>query len=156
MRVVFVRHGKRQVGRRDPELTTAGRHMARETGDWIVTGQYIPNLIYTTDTNRTRQTTEAIQSSLPHFVPAEIRALPERARDWEPLMKLCADKLGGRTVLLVGHHPTTDMLLSAFPVDIPTSQLSAPVPALVRGRFASALVLEGPPWRIVDVWPGRP
>ena len=154
MRVVFVRHGKRQAKRRDPELTPAGRSMARETGEWLVKQGYSPTLICTTDTNRTRQTAEAIRSVLPHPVPVEVRALPELVRGWQKLVNDLTNDVGESTVVMVGHHPTTDMLLATVPMDVPSARI--PKPVLVRGRYASALVLNGPPWLIVDVWPGRP
>lgn len=149
MQVVFVRHGERRKGEVDPELTSAGRRMAAETGAWLAARGFAPNLMLCTPTARTRQTAEELASMLPP-TPLEFHnELPEARDDWEALMAAMDRRLGSAaSLLLVGHHPTLHFLADTF----------GPLPAVVpRHNFAAALVLERAlqVWSCKAVWPGR-
>ncbi|MEL6347314.1 MAG: histidine phosphatase family protein [Myxococcota bacterium] len=145
MVVVFIRHGEKRRTESDPELTSAGRQMASETGRWLVTQNFIPDLIITTATHRTRQTVEEIGIVLEREIPVEERHLPDLHRDWQDLVeRLAARHTPPAVVVCVGHHPTMNMLKRAYPppVEIP------------RRHFASAIAIED--GRCVGAWPGRP
>jgi phosphohistidine phosphatase SixA len=154
MRIIFVRHGERRRGERDPELTSAGRRMARETGQWIQdwardAGATVSKLVHT-PTARTRQTADEIMLVLG---PVPVTVHPAEPYDVTAWQRLTGSLQGptdtGETMLLVGHHPTVDFLLRAYgpaPVTVPLHHL------------ASALVLESPDggaWTIAAAWPGR-
>lgn len=159
MRIIFVRHGERRRGERDPELTSAGRRMARETGlwiqernqDWAAGGGAPVSQVVHTPTARTRQTADEITMVLdPPPVTVVHAAEPYEVSAWQHLIRTLQGPEGSvATMLLVGHHPTVDFLLRAFgpaPITVPLHHL------------ASALVLESPDgdaWTITAAWPGR-
>lgn len=153
MRIVFVRHGERRKGESDPALTSAGRRMARETALWLEDRGAAPARIVTTPTTRTRETAEELALVFSRAAVLERPESPEHRDDWDRLLDLLAREPGlDRTLCLVGHHPTVDLLLREFG--------PAPVP-VPRHHFASALIL-GPvtprragPWTIHSAWPGR-
>ncbi len=149
MQVVYVRHGERRKGEADPELTSAGRRMALETGRWLAARGFSPSLIVHTPTARTRQTAEELALALSP-APVEIHpATPESPRSWEALVQPFLARLGpeGR-LLLVGHHPTLHFLIDTF---------GPPPVAIPRANFAAALVLERTleRWICTAAWPGR-
>jgi len=149
VQVVFVRHGERRKGEVDPELTSAGRRMASETGGWLAARGFAPSLVLCTPTARTRQTAEELALMLPP-APLELHPeLPEARDDWDALVDAMGRRLGGgAALLLVGHHPTLHFLADTF----------GPLPAVVpRHNFAAALVLERARagWACTAVWPGR-
>lgn len=149
MRVIFVRHGEKRKGEADPELTSAGRRMAAETGAWLLAQGLRPDLAICTPTQRTRQTAEELLGVLGPIPCEERLDLPEHRADWEAL----TDPLRRRVptdgqVLMVGHHPTLHFLADTY----------GPLPApLARDAYAAALVLHGARgvWRVEAVWPGR-
>lgn len=150
MKVVFVRHGERRKGESDPELTSWGRRMSTETGRWLQSQGLTPDQVIMTPTMRTRQTAEEILLVFSAPIPTREAGLPELMEDWDALMDALAEEVPeGGVALLVGHHPTMDMLkreLGPTPVTVP------------RGNFAAAVVLEsgGSGWRCTAAWPGRP
>ncbi len=154
MVVVFVRHGERRRGETDPELTSAGRRMASETGRWLAARGFAPGLIVHTPTQRTRQTAEELASVLAPSPMLVAAGMPESGAAWEALVAPLAQRLGeDARLLLVGHHPTLHFLADTF------GPLPTPVP---RHHFAAALVLEpaypvgeGARWRCTAAWPGR-
>jgi phosphohistidine phosphatase SixA len=149
MRIVFIRHGERRRGESDPALTSAGRRMARETAEWLEAQGVRPAHVLNTPTQRTRETAEELCLVFPNATSSERPESPEVGVDWEQLVDVLeADPGAEAPIVLVGHHPTVDLLLRAF----------GPAPAAVpRQNFASALVLDrtGGGWKIAAAWPGR-
>lgn len=148
MYIIFVRHGERRKGESDPELTSWGRRMSTETGAWLQEQGLRPDLVMVTPTMRTRQTAEEILLLFSAPIPTREAELP--MEDWDALRELLQGELPeDGTALLVGHHPTMDMLKNQF------SPLSTIVP---RANFASAVVLQSGAsgWRCTAAWPGRP
>ena len=149
MKVVFVRHGERRSGESDPELTSWGRKMSTETGRWLQSQGLTPDQVIVTPTIRTQQTAEELLLVFSDRIPTREAWLPELMEDWEALMDSLEEEIPAEGVaLLVGHHPTMDMLrrdLGPMPVTVP------------RGNFAAAGVLESSAsgWRCIDAWPGR-
>jgi phosphohistidine phosphatase SixA len=150
MIVVFVRHGEKRRGESDPELTSAGRRMAAETGRWIQAQGWIPSLVVTTPTERTRQTVEELALALEVDVPVEERDLPELSEDLVVLLEGLLVRRPSLTVALcVGHHPMIDLIKRRYAVPV----------AVPRVHFASAIALqvdEPGSARCVAAWPGRP
>lgn len=150
MKIVFVRHGERRKGESDPELTSWGRRMSTETGRWVQEQGLTPDLVWVTPTMRTRQTAEEILLVFSAPIPTREAGLPELMEDWDALVESLAERVPEDGVaLLVGHHPTMDMIkreLGPIPVSVP------------RGNFASAVVLQSVDggWRCTASWPGRP
>ena len=151
MRLVFVRHGAPRRGETDPGLTSAGRRMAFETGGWLATQQLAPQLIWHTPTRRTQQTAEELALSFQGVALSAGAVSPEVDRDWERLEeRLNTELMEGSVGVLVGHHPTVELLLGRFgppPVPVPLRNLAV---ALVLVR------VPGGTWSIQAAWPGRP
>ena len=149
MRIVFIRHGERRRGESDPALTSAGRRMARETALWLASLGVQPAHVLCTPTQRTRETADELCLVFPDAARAERPESPEVAVDWDQLVETLAVAPGlADPLVLVGHHPTVDLLLRAHG--------PAPVP-VPRPNFASALVLDrtATGWTIAAAWPGR-
>ena len=150
MRVLFVRHGERRKGEADPELTSFGFRMVEETATWLHTFGLMPDLVQHTPTRRTEQTTDTLIARLPTTARETIPEAPELTLEWEQwIAELQSRPSPPDTVLLVGHHPTLEMLLQSY----------GPAPAAVsRHHFAVGLLLESgdnESWTITHAWPGR-
>ena len=149
MHIVFVRHGEKRRGESDPELTSWGRRMSTETARWIQRQGLTPTLLWHTPTARTRQTAEEIRLVFSAPAAHQEAGLPELIEDWERLVEtLEAQQSADAVVVLVGHHPTMDMLVR---------ELGPPPVAVPRGNFASAVVLQpgASGWQCTASWPGR-
>lgn len=150
MVVVFIRHGEKRRSESDPELTSAGRRMAFETGRWLGEQGWVPSLILTTPTARTRQTAEELQLALGAAVLVEERDLPELQEDLADLLEaLAARRPALSVVVCVGHHPMMDLLKREHP----------PAVEIPRTNFASAIALEVSASGVVQAvsaWAGRP
>jgi phosphohistidine phosphatase SixA len=124
--------------------------MAFETGRWLVDQGWVPSLILTTPTARTRQTTEELQLALGAAVLVEERGLPELLGDLADLLEaLAARRPALSVVVCVGHHPMMDLLKREHP----------PAVEIPRTNFASAIALEvSAPGVVqaVSAWAGRP
>ena len=149
MRLHIVRHGEAMnqggperslTARGEAEVDIAGGRLAEEG----VGGLYFsPKL-------RTRQTAEEILLVFSAPIPTREAGLPELMEDWDTLVESLTERVPEDGVaLLIGHHPTMDMIkreLGPIPVSVP------------RGNFASAVVLQSVDggWLCTASWPGRP
>lgn len=151
MYIIFARHGERRKGESDPELTSWGRRMSTETGHWLQEQGLRPDLVLVTPTKRTRQTAEEILLPFSAPIPTRETGLPTwQTEKWDELVvSLQAELPEDGVALLVGHHPTMDMIKHKF------GSLPTTVP---RGNFASAVVLQSGSsgWQCTAAWPGRP
>ena len=149
MQIAYVRHGERRKGEVDPELTSYGFRMVEESAQWLKSIGFEPGLAQATQTTRTRQTVETILAHFPDTVLETILDAPEIEVDWDQWTEDLANRpRRPDSVLLVGHHPTLEMLLESF----------GPAPVVVsRHHFAVVLLLvqESKGWRITQAWPGR-
>lgn len=150
MRVVFVRHGQQRAGELDGALTSAGHEMVAEAARWLAAHQILPDLCLHTATTRTRQTAAGLLEGIGGVRSLEVPSLPESLSEWRSLIQDWQARLGDHGVLLlVGHHPSLDMLLQAF----------GPAPEPVHpGNLAATLVLDRlftGAWAISAAWPGR-
>ena len=150
MKIIFVRHGEKRKGETDPELTSFGFRMVEETASWLRELCLSPSLVQYTPTRRTAQTTETLLAHLSPEVVETIPDAPELQPDWERWVEALENQPDPcDCVLLVGHHPTLEMLLQGY----------GPAPVAVsRHHFAVGLLLErgeGGSWTITQAWPGR-
>ena len=150
MRTVFIRHGERRKGESDPALTSAGRRMAREAALWLADQRITPGSIVTTPTTRTRETAEELALVFPDARRLERPESPEVPLDWDQLTDSLSATLDmSHPVVLVGHHPTVELLLRSYG--------PAPEPVTLQ-HYCSVLVLDhaDSDWSISAAWPGRP
>ena len=139
--LIFVRHAEAAPG--DDmlrPLTAAGRAMAAEAAAWLAARGYRPTRVFTTKTERTRETADILLARLGSLPREVCSGLPTR----EPYWSRFVDGLDG-VALLVGHHPTQDFIVRAF---------GAPDPG---ERKCAVVVLErrATGWTCIDSWPGR-
>lgn len=150
MRVVFVRHGAPRTSEADPSLTSEGRSMASEAGEWLFHNAIMADWCLLTPTRRTRETAEEVLERWPHVRQQVVPELPETASTWDRLVAAWEPRLGDHGVLLlVGHHPTQEFLLAHFG--------PPPVPPL-PGGYAATIVVDRVftgAWTITGAWPGR-
>ena len=145
MKIVFIRHGAKRSSESDPELTSYGRKMAFETGQWLAKCGHIPHLIYSTSTLRTLQTAEECLFACELEIPIQSIDIPEQWEEWLDFLEKLGDD-GPHNIAFVGHHPTMHLLTAHYNLDVPNH------------HFASAIVLEKQTtkqWQCIDSWPGR-
>jgi len=150
MRIAFVRHGERRKNETDPELTSFGFRMVEETSQWLSDFGFIPDLALSTPTIRTQQTATTLLGRFPHVSIERIEHAPETQAEWERwTQSLKNHHSAPNNVLLVGHHPTMEMLIQCY----------GPAPVVVsRHQFAVGLILQTAPetsWVLTHAWPGR-
>ena len=150
MRIAFVRHGERRKNETDPELTSYGFRMVEETGQWLLDFGFTPDLALSTPTIRTQQTAATILSRFPTVSIERIEHAPETKVEWERWTQSIKDRNPiPNNVLLIGHHPTMEMLIQYY----------GPAPVVVtRHQFAVGLILQTAPetdWVMTHAWPGR-
>jgi len=149
MQVAFVRHGERRRAEMDPELTSYGFRMVEETAQWLQSIDFRPDLVLCTPTVRTEQTADTILTHYPSSCRERIANAPELQEDWGRwIEELSQRNPRPESVLLVGHHPTLEMLLKCY----------GPTPVVVsRHHFAVGLLLVpgSKGWNISQAWPGR-
>ena len=151
MKIVVVRHGKQvKVPGRNGPLTEGGWAAARQTGRWLASQGLNPVLLIHTGQHRTRQTAEAVLEAFEAEVPlGRPRTLPSLPRYWHPF----TDELTKRVqddgdVILVGHHPTQQLV---------ESYCGGRAFGVPKDNKAAAFVLEhtdSDGWCCVSVWPG--
>ena len=150
MMVVFVRHGERRRADVDPGLTSAGRRMAFETGQWIGAQAWGTVTFLTTPTTRTRQTTAELRMALDSDAPVLECAMPEQEAELDLWLRGLLNAAPAADVLVcVGHHPTIELLQCRYP----------PPVCIPRGNFACAMALRvhnETDMTCVASWPGRP
>ena len=147
MTIAFIRHGEPRRSESDPGLTSAGRRMAMEAGQWLASQGLTPTSIQCTPTQRTRDTAEELSLVFSGLEVRERDGEPHDLSDWRRLVAPLRRTPGLH--VLVGHHPTLALLLRAF------GPPPEPVPV---HHYAAALLLlpaEEPAWRIHAAWPGR-
>ncbi len=130
MKIAFVRHGAKRKSEVDPELTSFGHEMTLKTGKWLQ-GQFksTPRLI-ATPTNRTIQTAQNIAEVLGIKSDILKQKIPADWKKFQIYVNECLKNNNNLCIILVGHHPTMEMLIAKFDLSIP------------RHHFSSAVVLE--------------
>ena len=143
MRMIFIRHGaKRSNG---GELTSIGRKMSFETGKWLTEKGYFPQLAFHSATTRTQQTLTEILLACEKTLPTKEIEIPDFWEDWLTMLEKIS-QTNTSDFIIVGHHPTTEMLANYYNISIPTQ------------NFATAIVLQKSSnrlWNYIDSWQGR-
>lgn len=152
-RIVYVRHGERShIGKDDP-LTENGRAMALSTGQWLKEKGLVPSRVIHTGTRRTLETAEQLLLGLGIQVGSvtlfDNKGLPSNEGALEALLEAQV-KLAhsGNDVILVGHHPTQNLVQSKFG----GARFSVP-----SANRAAAFILEkvDGSWRVTAAHPGQ-
>lgn len=139
--LIFVRHAEAAAGDdKFRPLTAAGRAMAAEAAEWLASRGRRPTAVITTQTQRTRATADILLERLGPAPRTTRPGLPAR----EPAWSCFADELEGLP-LLVGHHPTQQLIIRSFGGPDPGERKCA-VFILARTKTS---------WTCIDSWPGR-
>ena len=143
MRMIFIRHGaKRSKG---GELTSYGRKMSFQSGQWLSHNGYIPARGFHTPTARTQQTLEEVLLGCERTIQVQQIEIGENWQGWLAMLEKIS-KANTSDVVVVGHHPTTEMLAQHYNIRIPTQ------------NFATAIVLQKSSdglWSFIDSWQGQ-
>ena len=145
MKIVFIRHGARRSSESDPELTSQGRKMSFETGQWLGKKGHLPDAILSTPTQRTQQTAAECLLGCDKGLSIQSINIPEQWEEWLDFLEELGDSFSNN-LAIVGHHPTMYLLTKHYDVKVPGH------------HFASAVVLQklaNRQWNCIDSWPGR-
>ncbi len=110
----IVRHAEKDTSaaqKRDPELTEIGKQRALDLAEYLK-GQE-PNMIFSTNTKRTRQTAANFMAKVNIYDPSLIKEFAQRLIDFQK----------GKTILIVGHSNTVLETLEALGGARPLPQL---------------------------------
>ena len=143
MRMIFIRHGARCSN--GGELTSNGRKMSFETGQWLADNGYTPQLAFHSPTTRTEQTLEEVLLACDKNLPKKEIEIPDLWEDWLTMLEKIS-QTNTSDFIIVGHHPTIEMLANYYTISIPTQ------------NFATAIVLQKSSnrlWNYIDSWQGR-
>ena len=128
LRLIIARHAKSSwknagVSDHDRPLNGRGRREAPMLGDAIRMAGWVPDVILSSDAQRTQETCEAFRESFPgvpcHFLRSLYLAHPETL--FEEVTSLSPD-IG--TALLLGHNPGSSefvSILAGMPVELKTA-----------------------------------
>ena len=143
MKMIFIRHGSRRSS--EGELTSFGRKMSFQTDQWLAKKGYFPQREFHSPAVRTQQTLQEVLLGSEIHVHLEQLEIAENWEDWISMLEKIS-KTNTSDVVIVGHHPTTEMLASHYNIHIPTQ------------NFATAIVLQQSSdglWDFVDSWQGQ-
>ena len=141
--MIFIRHGARRSN--GGELTSIGRKMSFETGQWLVDNGYLPQNAFHSATIRTQQTLDEVLLGCDQFITGKEIEIPENWDDWLTMLEKIS-QTNPHDFIIVGHHPTTEMLAKHYKISIPVH------------NFATAIVLQKSSdraWSYIDSWQGR-
>jgi phosphohistidine phosphatase SixA len=145
MKVAFIRHGAKRQNEENPKLTALGHKMAQQTGQWLQKKLNTAPLIISTPTNRSRQTAEEIAITLGINNEILQQNIPCDWKDFQNYVIDCFKKNQNLCIVMVGHHPTMEMLIAKFRLPIP------------RHHFSSGVILkmENKDWNCSQYWLGQ-
>jgi phosphohistidine phosphatase SixA len=145
MKLIFVRHGAKRNDDPDPALTSLGRKMAFSSGRWIEKHINSDPILISTPTIRTIQSANEICLALERELSILKQNIPS---DWNSFERHVIDTYEtyqNNLIILVGHHPTMEMLISKFSLPIPPQNFSSGV--LLEKEHAS--------WKCDHYWLGQ-
>ena len=145
MKIAFVRHGAKRKCENDPELTSLGHNMALKTGQWLHSQFESTPLLISTATNRTIQTAQDIAEVLGVNGDILKQKIPADWKKFQIYVNECIKNNNNLCIIIVGHHPTMEMLIAKFHLPIP------------RHHFSSAVILEmeNKKWICTQYWIGQ-
>jgi phosphohistidine phosphatase SixA len=106
--VFLIRHAEKEASGKDPKLTGAGRERAGDWADMLQFGGI--DVVFTSDTTRTRETGQIISESL------DVPRKEVSREDVAGLMDLPEFDHADEKVLIVGHAETIPSILSGLGV----------------------------------------
>lgn len=111
-RLILLRHAKAEQGGRDRDraLTNRGHADAAAAGTWLAANDAVPDVVVVSPSRRTTQTWEAVAANLPGEIDVtyDDRIYDNSVQDLLAVIRDVDAK--ARTVLLVGHNPSTHAL----------------------------------------------
>jgi phosphohistidine phosphatase len=132
--LIVVRHAKatHKPGFADADrpLTSRGRRDARAAGEWLLSGQLIPELVLCSPSCRTRQTWDQLAIALAAGRDIEVEYDPRLydADAGDVLDVIGATPGDARTLMIVGHNPAMQDIASGLTgqgdLGFPTSALA--------------------------------
>ena len=141
-KLILLRHAKAEPpgsGRdHDRVLTDGGREAARQAGDWLAAGGYRPDLVLCSTAARTRGTWDEVETVLGDDIGVMFE---DRLYDAEAEAVLGVISETGadvRELMIVGHNPSLEIVLSAL---VGATQTDALPTAGIR-----VLAFEGGGW----------
>ncbi len=151
--VILVRHAEKAAGSGDVPLSPEGEARARDLS--AIARNAGVNAVVTTQYRRTRQTAEPLVAAL-HLEPEVVAASGDVAANATATADVIRRRLGGRTVLVVGHSNTIPAIVAAlggtkYP-DICDAEYDAlfvvvisagAPPRTIRSRYGAASPREG-------------
>jgi len=153
LRLILTRHAKSSwddptTEDHDRPLNKRGRAAALDIAEWLVQHDYLPDLVLSSTSARTRETWEIIEAVLPktcktRFEPSLYLASPE---DLLGALKKVQD---AGTVLLLGHNPGIALAATALAANPPHHPRFAHYPTAATTVFQ----FDTDQWRDVN-WGG--
>ena len=145
MTLAFVRHGAKRRQDDNPELTSLGHRMAYSAGIWLKKHVHKSPVLISTPTIRTVQSAKNIKLALEESMDIIEQNIPS---DWNSFQRYVIDIFNtyqNNYIILVGHHPTMEMLITKFSLPIP------------RHHFSSGVLLEKDSlsWKCAHYWIGQ-
>mgnify|MGYP002633072908 CR=1 FL=1 len=143
MIVVSCRHGHKEPGR-DRSLTVRGVAAAKEAGRWLrEEAGLVADPVISSHWKRCQETAALVAPGRPVRV---LQGVPTVWDRWEALVGSLRAEVGDGAVLLVGSHPTQDMLSARFDL------------GLKRTNYCAVIVLSDASgdWRVQSHHPGHP
>jgi len=146
--VILLRHAKSSwsdptVADIDRPLAPRGERAARKLAKYIRRKRIRPALVLCSPSLRTRQTLEAVESSLGKRCAVEVVPQLYAASEQELLERLQALPDSIRSVMLIGHNPGLQnlaLVLASLGADLPQLEEKFPTGAL------ATLVVSSPSW----------
>jgi phosphohistidine phosphatase SixA len=145
MKLFFLRHGAKRKNEIDPNLTSRGKKMAFSAGQWVKTLLQSKPVVITTPTVRTEQSAKEICLVLQEELTILKQTIPSDWNSFERYVIGIYEQSHTTSIILVGHHPTMEMLISKFNLPIPPQNFSSGV--LLEKQHKS--------WKCEHYWLGQ-
>lgn len=113
LRLILMRHAKSgwddpTLDDHDRPLNDRGRRSASAIGKWLSEHRYVPDVVLSSTSQRTRETWGLIQQEVPatevQFLPALYLASPD------VILGAIQNTVGAQTLMVLGHNPGTAYL----------------------------------------------
>lgn len=147
MHLILCRHGEPKRGPDDPGLTSFGRQIIEELALTLKQLELRPTHIQYTSAKRCKESAAILGVLFKCRTEVRLSGLPETLSDWTPFLCDLEERfIPFDVILLVGHHPTNDMLKKLY-------NLSD-----FNNNFASTIIVHNPhgKWIVNEHWSGRP
>jgi phosphohistidine phosphatase SixA len=147
MHLIMCRHGEPKRGSDDPGLTSFGRQIVEELALTLKQLELRPTHIQSTSAKRCKESAAILGVLFNRETEARLSGLPETLSDWTQFLYEVEEQYAPLDIiLLVGHHPTNDMLKKLYHLSDYTNY------------FASTIIVHNShgQWVVNEHWSGRP